>query len=440
MSKSGRRPDEYASKSSHSNIINDSDVLDYLNNCIMPKTSQQINIPKSISTILKIPTQTVIKHIIAFDGGYTEVIVKNNFPSATIAFFQFGALFFDTCDLEELGKKPFIDPKDMEKLKNIQRLKLVLPTKNITVKNQLNLTNSIRKTLYDFFCKQSAETNFNTTLKWFIFSEYLNVPSPDWILSTCPNCGKNNIPISSSSLSDYKTKCPYCNDTIYLIDVFRLHEAIDNEIGAGGILGYVTTLLEQIILIHTIKLILLIRPSLLSETLFIKDGPLAFFGQTANMYKPMRKLIQYLLDKHNLFLAGLEKSGSFVEHADEIKYKLSPGQVILLDNDYIYNYIIPGTSDPNNSYGRTTYYSNKIIFKAYDERIYVITIPTKKILLNPQKKDLKNLDEILYNLQKLKCDMYDNALIPVALANRLVSLSNHPSSVILEKFAINNLC
>jgi len=39
------------------------------------------------------------------------------------------------------------------------------------------------------------------------------------------------------------------------------------------------------------------------------------------------------------------------------------------------------------------------------------------------------------NIDKLKCDMYENSLLPVALANKLVSLSNHPSSVLLEKFA-----
>lgn len=55
---------------------------------------------------------------------------------------------------------------------------------------------------------------------------------------------------------------------------------------------------------------------------------------------------------------------------------------------------------------------------------------------NPQKADFKNLDVILDNL---KCDMYDNALIPVTLANRLVSLANHPSQVLLEKFATENV-
>ena len=39
------------------------------------------------------------------------------------------------------------------------------------------------------------------------------------------------------------------------------------------------------IIVYLIKSILETKPSLLNETLIIKDGPLAF-GQTANIYKP----------------------------------------------------------------------------------------------------------------------------------------------------------
>lgn len=45
--------------------------------------------------------------------------------------------------------------------------------------------------------------------------------------------------------------------------------------------------------------------------MFIKDGPLGFFGQTANMYKPMRELMIYLDDKYEINLIGIEKSGAF---------------------------------------------------------------------------------------------------------------------------------
>ena len=216
-----------------------------------------------------------------------------------------------------------------------------------------------------------------------------------------------------------------------------MHELIDEETGAVGILSYLTNVIEQFNIIHQIKNIMQLKSQLLDRFLFIKDGPLAFFGQTANMHKPMRKLCNYLYRKHNLFIAGLEKSGAFVEHAEEISDKLEPGQVLLLDNEHIYKYILPGDPDNPEPYARTSYYSSKLIFKSRDSRMHVITIPVEKaeIVLNPQRSDFINLDAILWNIEKLRCDMYDNAIIPVALANKLISLSNHPSSSILEKFA-----
>jgi hypothetical protein len=126
-----------------------------------------------------------------------------------------------------------------------------------------------------------------------------------------------------------------------------------------------------------------------------------------------------------------------VEHADEIIGKLDPGTVLILDNDYIYRYVLPGKADPANPYGRTTYYSNKLIFKTRRGWVYVVSLPTRQSLAYPTEDDLENLSEILTNIEKLRCDMYDNALVPVALANKLVSLANHPSSRILQKFAVD---
>jgi hypothetical protein len=192
-------------------------------------------------------------------------------------------------------------------------------------------------------------------------------------------------------------------------------------------------------LVHLIRLILNQKPALLGQFLFIKDGPLAFFGQTANLHRPMRELVKYLLEYHALYLAGLEKSGAFVEHADEIKDKLEYGSVLIADNEYIYSYILPGKADPTNPYGRTTYYSNKLVFKTSEGQVYVVSVPTPEVLTAPREADLPNLSAILTNLEKLRCDMYDNALVPVALANKLVSLANHPSSRILQKFAVETI-
>ncbi len=435
-SRLGRRPMEQASKSSHHHVVNDPDVAQFLERCALPRSAEDVALAQHVVVEFEPVAVNPIRHIVAVDSGFTEVPVKKNFPSSTLCFFQFGALTFSVADLESLERSAFIDPDDMAKLKRIERLKLTLPIRNIALKGQATLTDSVRLALYDFFAQERDDTNLLETLRWFLFEEYLH-PEDEYNLATCPVCETSNITLYRASVNpEGRVPCSKCNASLYLTDVFRLHEAVDDNVGAGGILGYVTTLLEQFVMIHFLRLLLAHRPSLLREVLFIKDGPLAFFGQTANMYKKMRSLVRYLLDEHNLFMAGLEKSGAFVEHAAEVSSAMKDDTVLVLDNDYIYKYIIPGKADPANPYGRTTYYSGKLIFKSRHAGVYVVTVPTRETLANPKPEDLPNLMAILTNIEKLRCDMYDDALIPVALVNKLVSLSNHPSSKILQRFAV----
>lgn len=435
VSKRGRRPDEYASKSSHSYVVKDESVKEFLSQCDMPPRAEDVTFSRRQQMFFETTTHNPIRFIIAVDGGYNEVPVRVEFPSATICFFQIGALIFGIEDLENLDSQPFIDPVDMAKLNNIQRLKFTLPVRNITLRGETSLTHSIRQTVFDFFGSSLDNGTLLETLSWFLFQEYSN-PIPQWILATCPMCDHTNIPLIRSKMSrKYTFSCPHCGEEIFLTDVFRLHEVIDDELGAGGILGYVTTTIEQLVIVHLIHIILKTKPDLLNQILFIKDGPLAFFGQTANMHKPMRVLVNYLFDHHNLFMAGLEKSGPFVDHADEIRNIFDSSSVLFIDNDYIYKYILPGKADPSNPYGRTTYYSNKMIFKTSADYMYVVSLPTRQVLSYPTENDFPNLHVVLSNIEKLRCDMYDNALVPVALANKLVSLANHPSSKILQKFA-----
>lgn len=438
------KPNEWAAKINHSHIINDSFIKDFISKCTLPKESSDIEEvdTKCIET-LDPNIESPIKHILAVDGGYTTVEVKKNFPSAMFAFFQFGAVLFNIEDLEGLSGKPFIFPEDMKKLHNLQRFKLAIPIKNIVEKTESSLNGSIRKAIYDFFMRERDHSTFMETLKWFIFEEYRENPLDSYSLAGNPNLdiGTGRFILDRNSIKpDYTFDSPA--GKVYLTDVFRLHEVVDEELGAGGILGYLTRLIEQLILVHFIRFIFKHQARLLHEFLFIADGPLSFSGQTANMHAPMRSLCSYLKQNNNLFLVGLEKSGPFVEHAREISVPpkgspvLATGQYILLSNSYIYKYVVPGNATRMH-YGSTSYYSGKVIFHSHDGQILVLTVPvpSKESILNPQKEDYANLDIVLANIQKLRCDMYDDAIVPVALANKLVSLANHPSKVLLEKFA-----
>ena len=110
---SGKRPFEYASKSNHSHVISDPAVQALLSACKLPSADQEVDLKAHLLLSHQRPTNNPIEHIIAIDGGYAEIEVRPQFPSATMAFMQCGALSFSVKDLESVGAQAFIDPADM---------------------------------------------------------------------------------------------------------------------------------------------------------------------------------------------------------------------------------------------------------------------------------------------------------------------------------------
>lgn len=450
------RPNEFANKSNHTYIIKDAIIQDFLGRCLIPNKENDEDAENN-NLLLEIeePKKNPIKYVIAIDGGYTLIEVQKNYPTSTIAFFQFGAFILNLEDWKNLSNQPFISPEDMSTFNNLERIKLVLPTKLVNLKSEKRFTDSVRKAIYEFFMLKRDGSSLMETLKWFFFEEYQKNYQDD-----------KEYPLTNPNVDSFETESILLkkedllkdftflinNQVVYLTDVFEFHRKIDDEQGGEAILGNLSTLIEQIILVDYIRQVLKHKPSMLNEILFIKDGSLAFFDVTFRLRIKMRKLMCFLQEEHNLFLVGLEKSGAFADHAffisseqekdGKIITKLPRGMCLLLDNSYIYKYITPGDSNKM-TYGKNIYYSGKVIFKAKNGNNFVANLPMsviedneyEMVIKNPERKSYKNLDIILYNLSQLKCEMYDNALIPITLANKLVSLANHPSQKILETFA-----
>lgn len=441
----GRKPMERASKISHANVIANEAVQALLARCSVPRPAEASTLDALLQDVPLAPEQT-IRAIVAVDGSMREVPIRDEFPSAAITFFTFGPLLFKLEALRELNSQTFIAPEDMARLKKIQRFVLALPTRNISLSG-LTLRDSVRRTLHEFFFDRHADDDpLYKTLRWILFRGWITGGEKFWDLPHCPNYGCTRDVVRLTPETPDEHPCEACGKPIYLVDACRLHERVDEEQGAGGISSYVLTLLEQVVLVHVIRAIWEMKPSLLREVFFIKDGPLACFGQTAPLSKPLREMAAFLGNQPDpndpsqrlsyLNVAGLEKSGPFVEHAVNIDQHLRPGTVLALSNEYIYKYIVPGNPESADPYGVNTYWGGKLIFKASDSNVYVATIPTAEgFKPTPTYGDYLNLTEVLSALSELRCSMYDNALIPVALANRLVSLADVPSSRILETFA-----
>src|SRR5262245_29984919 len=265
-SRSERRPFERASKSSHHHVINDAEVQKLVERCWLPAKADEVSLDKVLTD--QVQVDNPIEAIIAVDGGYTEVVVRKEFPSATIAFLQFGALLFKTKDLADLSVQPFISPEDMAKLKNLERIKLALPIKNLRFKEgSRTLSETIRRTIFEFFCNQKLEgSGLIETFAWFLFKRFHTnraVEDQRFNLAQNPHARGEGVDLIETEMQDYCFKCPRTGNEIFLTDVFRFHEVIDEERGAAGILGYLTNVVEQLIIVHLIRTLLNHQPSML---------------------------------------------------------------------------------------------------------------------------------------------------------------------------------
>lgn len=431
----GRKPFERASKIAHTEILNNPDVQEFVSGCTLPSAP-----PGAQLGALQRPlpdAERRIQTVIAVDGGMSEAAVRKEFPSASVAFLTFGPLMLDLKDLAALDRQPFIGPEDMATLKNLQRYSLVVPAKAVRARGAKSFAAGVRKTIYSFMADRHPD--LIRALQWLLFREWLPDAERDtWSVPRCPSCGQTGKGMVFRSGGPLVSQCGFCDEDIYLADALRLYERVDEEQGAGGIMAYLLTTLEQLVIVHIIQAILKMKPAALREVLLVRDGPLAFFGVVAPLRKPMLELMAYLSDKDNgkplICLVGLEKGGHFVEHAALIAPELKAGHYLMLDNDYIYKYVQPG--DPRgDAFGSNTYYGAKVIFKSNRGDVYVATLPTRRHIPSPILQDLLNAPEVLGVVGELRCSMYDNALLPVVLANRLVSLADVPSSEILARFA-----
>ncbi|MBS1663636.1 MAG: hypothetical protein JST68_21515 [Bacteroidetes bacterium] len=434
---------ERESRTSHSYIIRDEEVQAYLNNCTIPASTRNVELNTALKYTVDYPEGNSIEHIIAVDGENTTLPINEGFPSSLLTFFQFGSIVIEIKDLQDMEKKPFVSPEDIKKLKEIKREKLVLPTKNISLVGGMDFKTVVRTAIQDFFRKDHAwNSPMLETVYWFLFETYNPAAvKPVHMLSQCPQCGTRDIPLERDKMRpEYSWACTHhlCRKEIFLTDVFKLFERVDNETGAEAIVSMLRGVVETFLILHAIRQLIDIEEGLVSQFLFVKDGPLSFSGETAPMQLPMLKLLSYLSKTNNrINLVGVEAGGSFVEHAKQIRDKIKPGEVFLLNNAHIYRYVLVGDSK-SQRYGESTYYGGKIIYKSLDERIYVLTLPVDNPVTYysvPELKDLKNLQEVLFSVARLRCDIYENALIPIAVVNKMISLSTQAGTKILEKFA-----
>ena len=187
----------------------------------------------------------------------------------------------------------------------------------------------------------------------------------------------------------------------------------------------------------------------LGSIAFFLDGPLAVFGPPAWLSAAISLELQRIntvvraKTGNDMIIVGIEKSGNFVAHFDDIDKREDgsqnfPGGSYFLPTDrYIKERII--FSDSTKRYGADTYFGRKFFYKTKSGAQIVANIP----FLSPDQDTLISDDSALYPrfgtvcalLDKLVTSRFPNALGPIVSAHAQASIPLHLGQKVLKQLA-----
>jgi hypothetical protein len=210
--------------------------------------------------------------------------------------------------------------------------------------------------------------------------------------------------------------------------------------------------MEQLLIATFVRMLAHHQPQVLSRMAFILDGPLAVFGQPAGISFSLLKLYHDVGEKlKNMSLPppvilGLQKTGQIMEHARSIERFLPEESYRVVDDEYRNKFI---ASVNNDNFGYETYFGQDFIFKTKKGRVFVVGIPypfdTKSSTTNfaANKADVGNYGERLKRafdvIRYFQLDLYENAVVPIALAHRHASISLVPGGKVLDLLSAHQL-
>ncbi|HWF44871.1 MAG TPA: DNA double-strand break repair nuclease NurA [Candidatus Kapabacteria bacterium] len=383
--------------------------------------------------------------VLAVDGSYAEVDVKNGYPGAKVGYVSVASVMVNLAELDRLDEHRPVNPVLYRTTEEPSSEACALPGCNVITRTNNSASDSFREAVFDLFHDAIIDEEDNTTLLDTYNSLLAYKPSVE---IRCPNIDcDNNVRIGMSV-----DTCP-CSlkRPLYPTDALRIQERFVNESGSNGeALGLIMQIWERLLLVHLLRCFES-RGWLgkLNDVAFFLDGPLAVFGPPAWLSAAIQAELMRLNQKahdeggSDLIVIGIEKSGTFVSHFEEMD-RLEDGSdrfqsrsYFLLPDSYIKQRII--NSDSSKRYGSQTYFGRKFFYKAASGARIVATLP----FLTPEQDTLDSSDISLYPkfpiicelLDKLVTSRYPNALSPIVAAHAQAAIPLHLGQKVLKQLA-----
>ena len=394
--------------------------------------------------------------VVAVDGSSHETSIDDKLPSTKVGYIKVGSILIDLEKYGSLHEGKYVDPFKVAELQDDNSsLTFSVPSANIRWGGKNNVRDSFRAFVdHQFY---GVRTRFSehdpfTSLRSTLFHlaslrpGELHTGDPRKLkIYRCPDCG--NGPIEVQDIPDQQ-KCSICGADVYPTDCLRIWEDVNDYQSNQIAISRLMIVLEHIIPFHYIRHLFKNAPLLLSGMAFFIDGPLAFYGNPAWMHRSVMIFLQEVnrkLNKHGqlpLTIIGLQKTGQVVDHVNLIDRYIPKNRLLAIDDDYRYKFIISGRDPSSQGFGFETYYGQDFIFKTSTGRTFVFALPypyPSKDLpgkeFPKEKIKFENYPQLplaLRLITHLESDLYENAVVPIALAHRFTAISFEPGGRVLD--------
>jgi len=384
---------------------------------------------------------------VAVDGSYAEVDVRNGYPGAKVGYCSVASVLVNLREVDRLDESRPADPVEFRRTEEAASVDAALPGCNVITRDHTAARDSFREAVFDVLHDAIVDEDDRTPL--LDTYEALLVFKPGQRPQVCPydydGCEEHfAVPRGLSACA-----CPRRRPT-YSTDALRVHERFNDTGTNGEAFGAVMQIWERVLLVHLLRCFerreWLDRASRLA---FFLNGPLAVFGPPAWLSAAIQTELQRLnakvraLTGNDLVILGVEKSGAFVTHFDEVDQmednsrRFSPRSYFMLTDHYIKERVI--FSDSPKRYGADTYFGRKFFYKTASGARIVASIP----FLTPEQDTIATADVTLYPqfatacalLDKLVTSRFPNALAPLVSAHAQAAIPLHLGAKVLQQLA-----
>ncbi len=435
----GRLPFEKASKLGHLKVIESEWVKALIKDFETFDVAEKENYNNQIWKGFDCHSAEPLKHIWVSDGSYVSVVENRK----ELAFVKTALMTIEQSKIEAINKD-YPHPILMRNIMTESALfhATVFPLKNLK-SSKGNIYNTVRHIIFDSI-KEDEDGLYFETLKWITYKKWngQNENSPSF---ECPHCGKKIEGGLEHNLDN--SICPHCRNEVLLTDMIGFHLDMNDDSAPIAVASSYMLIMELLMLFTVIRLHWTNKDKkIVSETLYIKDGPMALGRQYSKLVPLIREFLQFAKDNNRLIhIIGCEKSGAYFDYlsivSNFVKLKSNGLMYAVLNHGYIRKEI-QRAPDHVNPYGLRTNWGEKV-FVVIDENTHmVLNMTTGEYRPDdsfPADNDIIGLKRILSTLPSLVSRKYEGALYPIELANGIASMYNYPSAKILQDFVRDSL-